>query len=206
MVPFVPLPRTPSTGDRRAAVRRRAARDRFAAWAGTELQLPCFLYGPERSLPDVRRRAFISLEPDTGPPTPHPTAGAAAVGARPVLVAYNVWITSDATGDRGRRGHALSVARSLAAGLRGPAVRSLGLPVGDGRTGQLQPDRPGVRLRGRRLRRGGRRCGVQGCSVLRAELVGLMPAAALEQVPRHRWAELDLDEDRTIEGLMETAR
>ena len=34
------------------------ARDRFAAWAGAELGFPCFLYGPERSLPDVRRQAF----------------------------------------------------------------------------------------------------------------------------------------------------
>ena len=69
-----------------------AARDRFAAWAGSALDLPCFLYGPERSLPDVRRQAWSSLVPDHGPPSPHPGAGAVAVGARPVLVAYNLWL------------------------------------------------------------------------------------------------------------------
>ena len=59
---------------------------------GATLDLPCFLYGPERTLPDIRRHAFGSLAPDTGPITPHPTAGAAAVGARLLLVAYNLWI------------------------------------------------------------------------------------------------------------------
>ena len=59
-----------------------AARDRFAAWAGPSLDLPCFLYGPERTLPDVRRAAFAALAPDTGRRRPHPTAGACAVGAR----------------------------------------------------------------------------------------------------------------------------
>ena len=75
-----------------------AARDRFALWAGAHLDLPCFLYGPaglsrnDRSLPDLRRQAWRPLAPDTGPSHPHPTAGAACVGARPVLVAYNLWL------------------------------------------------------------------------------------------------------------------
>jgi glutamate formiminotransferase len=81
VVPFVPLGPTPFPD----AV---AARDRFAAWAGASLHLPCFLYGPERSLPDLRRHAFRTLRPDAGPAEPHPSAGACAVGARPVLVAY----------------------------------------------------------------------------------------------------------------------
>src|SRR5215510_9235551 len=41
-----------------------AERDRFAAWAAGTLGVPCFLYGPERSLPEVRRRAFADLTPD----------------------------------------------------------------------------------------------------------------------------------------------
>ena len=43
------------------------------------------------------------------------------VGARPVLVAYNVWLRDDVGVD---------VARAIAAELRGPAVRALGLDVG----------------------------------------------------------------------------
>nr|MDQ6910832.1 glutamate formiminotransferase [Actinomycetota bacterium] len=51
VVPFVPLGDTPMAD----AV---AARDRFAAWAGADLGVPCFFYGPERTLPDVRKQAF----------------------------------------------------------------------------------------------------------------------------------------------------
>ena len=36
-----------------------AARDAFTRGAGTELGVPCFRYGPERTLPEVRRRALI---------------------------------------------------------------------------------------------------------------------------------------------------
>ena len=75
VVPFVPL-----AGSTLAdAV---AARDRFLAWMATELGVPGFAYGPERSLPDVRRHAFAGLAPTAGPSRPHPTAGAVAVGAR----------------------------------------------------------------------------------------------------------------------------
>ena len=73
---------------------------------------------PERSLPEVRRRAFVDLVPDSGPAQPHPTAGAVAVGARPLLVAYNLWLaTPDLDLARGHR----------RVQLRGPAVRALGL-------------------------------------------------------------------------------
>ncbi|MGD0391502.1 MAG: hypothetical protein ABSC41_02545 [Acidimicrobiales bacterium] len=214
VVPFVPLPSPlpvtrpagrPATDRLRSDVLQ--ARNRFAAWAGAELDLPCFLYGPERSLPEVRGGAFTSLEPDAGPSKPHPTAGCTAVGARPVLVAYNVWIDSnrDAGTDAGRA-HALSVARSLAAELRGPSVRSLGLPVGEGAQVSFNLIDPGSVSVARVYDSVAAGAESAGCAVLRAELVGLVPAGTLEQVPRHRWAELDLHEDRTIEGLIEASR
>ena len=77
VVPFVPL--VASTMDE--AIR---ARDRFATWAGDELRVSCFVYGPERSLPDVRRTAFSSLAPDTGPDVPHPTAGSLRLVCSPL--------------------------------------------------------------------------------------------------------------------------
>ncbi len=101
-----------------------AARDSFVTWAGRELRLPCFAYGPERSLPEVRRLAFRTLEPDAGPPLPHRTAGACAVGARPMLVAYNLWLSDPD----------LDLARSIAASIRSPQVRALGLRVGSDRS------------------------------------------------------------------------
>ena len=60
------------------------ARDRFAAWAGAELGLPCFLYGPERIAAGRRRNAFHDLAPDTGPAEPHPHRGCLR-GRRPAV-------------------------------------------------------------------------------------------------------------------------
>jgi glutamate formiminotransferase / 5-formyltetrahydrofolate cyclo-ligase len=211
VVPFVPLPRSDpgSTSERIDGGLRvdvLEARNRFAQWAGSELALPCFYYGPERSLPEARRLAFHPLEPETGPPKPHPTAGASAVGARDLLVAYNVWITAT---DRGEpdteRLEALSVARTLARQLRTPTRRSLGLPVGPGAQvsfNLIEPASDGVADLYDAVATGATS---RGCSVLRAELVGLVPAAVLHQVPSPRWAELDLDPDRTIEGRIEEA-
>ena len=52
-----------------------AARDAFASYTGTELGVPCFLYGPERSLPEIRRRAFVTESPDIGPHDASPDGG-----------------------------------------------------------------------------------------------------------------------------------
>jgi hypothetical protein len=38
--------------------------------------------------------------------------------------------------------------------------------------------------------------------VSRAELVGLVPQSVLDRTPRHRWAQLDLSDDRTIESRL----
>ncbi len=180
VVPFVPL----AGATMADAV---GARNAFARWAATELGVPCFLYGPERSLPDVRRGAFTTLAPDTGPPAAHPTAGAMAVGARGVLVAYNVWLAS---GD-------LAEARRVAAAIRSPALRALGLPVGDRVQVSMNLIDP--------LHLGPADAYdlvVARAPVAGAELVGLVPAEVLHRVPRPRWAALDLGEDRTIEARL----
>lgn len=180
VVPFVPL--DGSTIDDAIA-----ARDAFAEWAGAELDLPCFLYGHERSLPDVRRDAFTTLAPDTGPPAPHPTAGACAVGAREVLVAYNLWL---ATGD-------LSTARAIAKAVRSPVVRALGLRVGGAvqvSCNLIAPSDVGPAEIYDRVAR--------EAEVTRAELVGLLPREVLRAVPRARWDVLDLSEGRAIEARL----
>jgi glutamate formiminotransferase len=178
VVPFVPL-----AGSTLAdAV---AARDRFLAWMATELGVPGFAYGPERSLPDVRRHAFAGLAPTAGPSRPHPTAGAVAVGAREVLVAWNLWL---ATPDLAR-------ARAVAADVRGPEVRALGLAVGDRVQVSLNLVSPLVVGPAEAWDRVASRVPVAG-----AELVGLVPAAVLDRTDPGRWAQLDLGPDRTIEA------
>jgi len=195
VVPFVPLgPRgsAPVDGDLAPALR---ARDDFANWAASDLGLPCFLYGPERELPEVRRRAFVDLAPDRGPKSPHPTAGACAVGARFPLVAYNLWLS---TADR-------EVAASIARQLRGDSVRALGLVVGDATQVSCNLLRP--------MQFGPAECydaverlsAAYAVEVTRAELVGLVPAGVFVSTPPERRGQLDLDPDRTIEARLEAA-
>jgi glutamate formiminotransferase len=183
VVPFVPV----GGSDMPEAV---AARDAFVAWAGKQLELPCFVYGPERTLPELRRQAFRELDPASGPSAPHPTAGATAVGARAPLVAYNLWLTDPDP----------ALARALATELRSPALRALGLDVG-GRAqvscNLIDPLDVGPAAVFDAV---ARRAGVE-----RAELVGLVPGALLDAVPAHRWKELDLDRERTIEARLEAA-
>lgn len=182
VVPFVPL-----AGSTRAEAE--AARDRFLAWAAAELALPGFAYGDHRSLPDVRRRAFVDLRPDAGPNVPHPSAGAVAVGARPVLVAWNLWLVEPD----------LARARAVAARVRGPHLRALGLAVG-GRVqvsmNLIAPDVVGPAeawdLVGEQV------------PVAAAELVGLVPRGVLDRTEPGRWSQLDLSIDRTIESRLAT--
>jgi len=179
-----------------------AARNRFAGWEGDELGVPCFLYGPERPLPEVRREAFRTLDPDTGPSTPHPTAGATAVGARPLLVAYNIWIAVSDGGIDDPEG-ALAMAREIAETIRTPTVRSLGLPVGSGAQVSCNLLDAGPGAVAELFDVVGRLVETGGGAVQRGELVGLAPAVVLTGTPTGRWAELDLSEDRTIEARME---
>lgn len=188
VVPFVPLvggDPVAAGADLTVALRARWA---FAVWAGDRLDIPCFLYGPERSLPEVRRGAFRSLAPDTGPSVPPPDRGACAVGARPALVAYNLWL----------EGADLAAARRIAARLRGPTVRALGLPVGDAvqvSCNLVDPDRCGpadvydvvaAAAAG------------SGARIARTEVVGLLPQRVIDAIPPARRGALDVDGERSV--------
>lgn len=179
VVPFVPL-----GGDSMSDAA--AARDRYAAWMGEELAIPAFTYGPGLPpLPDIRRSAFSTLAPAAGPPRPHPRAGATAVGARPALVAYNLWLAEPD----------LALARSIARSLRGPEVRALGLAVGGAVQVSCNLVEPHV-------------VGPQSvydavaarARIGRAELVGLVPEQVMASAERERWTELDLSPARTVES------
>ena len=182
VVPFVPLGESTSID---VAVE---ARDRFVAWASSELAVPCFVYGPERTLPEIRRTAFVTLAPDAGPPEPHPTAGAICAGARPILIAYNLWLPP---------GTSLVVARRIAAAIRSPQVRSLGFGTAEGvqvSCNLVAPYEVGpadvydaVAAR---------------TPIERAELVGLLPVDVLDAIPAERWPQLDLSRRRTIEARL----
>ena len=134
VVPFIPL--EGATMEHCVGLARELG---ARAWA--ELGIPVYLYEraattPAReNLADVRRGEFESLrddirtnparKPDFGSNELHPTAGATAIGARPFLVAYNVYL-----GDTRN----LPVAREVAKAIRGSSgglryVKGLGLEV-----------------------------------------------------------------------------
>ena len=155
------------------------ARDRYVGWSESELGVPCLRYGPERSLPDLRRTV--------DPLRLHPTAGASAVGARGVLIAYNLWLAAGG----------VTEARAVAHAIRGPALRALGLLVGQAAQVSCNLIAP------RELGPADAYDAVAALAPIdHAELVGLLPAAVLAPIPRPRWAELDLGEDRTIEARL----
>jgi glutamate formiminotransferase/formiminotetrahydrofolate cyclodeaminase len=134
VVPFVPLAEI--TMDDCVALARR-----LGERIGAELSIPVFLYErsatrPDRvNLADVRRGEFEGLRdligtdpghaPDFGPPAIHPSAGAVAVGARPFLVAYNVYLAGD---DQGLAKSIARQVREAGGGLK--AVKALGMLVG----------------------------------------------------------------------------
>ena len=206
VVPFVPLgeaTRLAGAGDPDldcAALAERAGR-RIAADVG----VPVYLYGaaarrPERAaLPAVRGRGFEALRdalgrpgglrdraPDLGGPGLHPTAGATAVGAREILVAYNLDLA----------GADLDLARRIAAAVRErdgglPAVRAMGVALSE-RGGP--PERRGLvqvsmNLLDYRVNPPAvafaavaELAGRAGARVEASEIVGLVPAAALAGV------------------------
>src|ERR1041385_7773033 len=135
VVPFVPL--EGSTMEDCIVLARQ-----LGERVGKELEIPVFLYEraatrPDReNLADIRRGEFEGIRdemksgaanrvPDFGPRTIHATAGATAIGARPFLVAYNVYLGPAAN---------LPVAKNVAKAVRGSSggfryVKGLGLEV-----------------------------------------------------------------------------
>ncbi len=128
----------------------------------TELRVPVFMYGAAaagRRLAEIRAGG---LAPDLGGPLLHPTAGAACVGGRPLLVAYNlVWAR---------------VPPGIAVAMRAlPGVQALTFPLPDGRVQlSLNLTRP--------LEAGVADVHAHACRLAGAEaepeLVGLCPARA----------------------------
>jgi len=158
------------------------------------LGVPVFLYGELAREPGRAERAYFrngglaelwlrmesgELRPDFGPELPHATAGATLVTARPPLAAFNVELDS---GD-------VEVARSVAAGLREAGgglrgVRAIGLLLSNGRA-QVSTnvhDPLAIPL-GEVVERVRGLAASLGARPVEAELVGLIPQAALSGYP-----------------------
>ncbi|HEX3534494.1 MAG TPA: glutamate formimidoyltransferase [Gemmatimonadaceae bacterium] len=184
VVPFIPL--EGSTMEDCIALAR-ALGERV----GRELRIPVYLYEraaatPAReNLADVRRGEFEGLReelgknparnPDFGPSQIHPTCGAIAIGARPFLVAYNVYLGPASN---------LPIAKSVAKAVRGSSggfkyVKGLGLEV----DGQAQVSMNLVDTEKTPLHTAfdfvKMRAEAEGAKVTWSEIVGLVPERVL---------------------------
>ena len=174
-------------------------RDRGAACAealvtadllASELRLPVFLYGAlarGRTRAEIRRGGPANLAarlaageiaPDFGPRRLHPSAGAVLVAARPPLVAFNVELAPPA-----HRGSAREIAAAIREGGRDgmPGLRAIAIELhGRGGTAQVSmnvEDPTSLRLAAvvEAIAR--------HADVAAAEIVGMVPRAALEGFP-----------------------
>ena len=164
---------------------------RVGAEVAARFGVPVYLYeeastNPARkNLEDIRRGEFEGLAarmatadwaPDFGPAAPHPSAGASVIGARMPLIAYNINLATDR----------LDVAKKIAAAIRHSSggfryVKAAGFKLEDRGIVQVSMNltnyekTPIFRVF-ETVKREAERYGV---SILESEIVGLVPAAAL---------------------------
>lgn len=211
VVPFIPL--EGATLDDCISASRQFARD-FADAFG----VPVFLYEYSATVPErrrlerIRRGEFEGLatkmlqpgwSPDFGPAAPHPTAGATVVGARMPLIAFNVNLASTD----------LEVARAVARAVREssgglPSVKALGLRLEhlgivqvsmnltDFTVTPVQAAFDAVSSAAR----------AYGVDVLESELIGLIPAAALEGTSAAALLLRGFDESQILERRIDRWR
>ena len=185
VVPFVPL--DGATMDDCVAL----ARETGAAIAA-RFGVPVYLYGQaaahggRQQLEEIRRGGFEALgarmasgdwPPDFGPASPHPSAGASAIGARRPLIAYNINLDTDR----------LDVARAIAAAVRQSGggfkfVKAAGFRLAHRGIVQVSMnltnyEQTSIFAVFEAVTREAARHGV---AILESEIIGLVPAAALE--------------------------
>ncbi len=207
VVPFVPLAGA-AMGDCVALARR------VGRAIGERLAVPVYLYEEaatapaRRRLETIRRGGLAGLArrmaqpdwaPDFGPPAPHPTAGACAVGARRILIAFNVNLETDR----------LEVATRIAAAIREsggglPAVKAIGVRLED-RSVQVSMnltdyERTSMATVFDAIVREAARDGVR---VKESELVGLVPRAALAGTSPEALQLRGFRDDRILENRLD---
>lgn len=165
---------------------------------GVELDIPVFLYEAAATRPGRvrletirsggptglahRMEADPDWTPDFGPCRLHPTAGATAVGARRILVAFNVNLATDD----------VTIAKAIAKAVRQsggglPHVKAIGVSLASRGYVQVAMNLVNIRetpvhVAFEAVRREAARLGVQ---VSGSELVGLVPREAVRQAEAH---------------------
>lgn len=179
-----------------------------------ELKIPTYLYEqsatrPERrSLSDIRKGEYEGLKedirkeerkPDYGNAELHPTAGATVVGARPVLVAYNVYLNTED----------LQCAKRIAKRIRErdggmPGVKALGFYIEKKRMVQVSMNLTDL-SKTAPLAAYVKICEEaekEGVTVHGSEIVGMVPVGAVSEAAEERLKLMDFDRGQILEGRL----
>ena len=185
VVPFVPL-------DEATMEEAKLLAERLGERVWSELHVPVYLYGqaarrPERvDLAVVRQGGFEALReqvqtdparrPDFGEPRLHPSAGAVAIGARPVLIAYNAYLSTPDVGVAKKVAHSV---RARDGGLA--EVKALGFEIKERNRAQVSMNLTDYRRTPvhRALEAVRQEASRYGALVEESEIVGLIPEDAL---------------------------
>ena len=209
VVPFIPI--EAATLEDCAAIARNVGAEIWKRYA-----VPVYLYeaaatSPERrNLENVRRGGFevvrdeiasiAARKPDFGDLKLHPTAGAAIVGARKFLIAYNIFLNT----------HDVEVARKVARAVRSssgglPYVKASGFLVRgqaqvsmnltDFETTSMEQVFAAVQSEAAK----------HGAEVASSELIGLVPQKAMESVTARALRIENFDPSRILENRLAAA-
>ncbi len=183
------------------------------------LRIPVYFYEasarrPERRhLENIRRGQFETLRaealanpdraPDLGGPAFHPSAGAVVMGARKLLIAWNINLDTQDL-DIARR-----IARKIRASHGGlPHVKALGLPLASRNLVQVSMNLTDFEVTPPHVvfEAVEREANAAGVRIAGSELIGLIPKRALEMAAGH-WLRIeDFDSRRVLENRLAEAR
>ena len=195
VIPFVPL--DGGTMEQCVEAAHRAGHE---IW--NRFRVPVYFYeaaakfAGRKRLEHVRRPGFDDLPPDVGDVATNPTAGAAVVGARGFLIAFNINL---ATRD-------VEIARAIAKSIREssggfPFVKAIGLPLASRDCAQVSMNFVNFALTsfdevwGALVREAAR----HGTRVASTQLIGFVPRRAFEWAPDFFERAENFDESRVLE-------
>lgn len=202
VIPFVPLAH--ATLEDCARIAHRAGAEIWRRY-----RVPVYFYEAaamdpvRRRLERVRRRGFDGRPPDIGDIEAHPTAGAAVVGARDFLIAFNVNLeTADA-------GVAQAIARRIRESAGGfPFVKAMGRHLASRNCAQISMNltkfaETPLDVLYRTIAEEAARAGT---SVGSCQLIGFVPRRAYEMFPDFFKRAENFDESRVIETRIATMK
>ncbi len=204
VVPFVPL--EGATLADCVAIARRTGQE---VWK--RLGVPVYFYEAAATSPDrrllenVRRGGFENpkIAPDLGGPALHPSAGACIIGARKILIAFNINLETDD----------LSVARDIARKIRAssggmPFVKALGLPLAARGLAQVSMNLTDFEQTPLHevFDAVWREAAARGVEIAGSEIIGLVPKKALEDAAAHYLKCENFESGLVLENRLALAR